>query len=107
MEDVNAQRGKITNDYTIVMEDVNAQRGKITNDYTIVMEDVNAQRGKIPNTTETATDKFGLELRNKRGDTLIEWTISRKYKTINTMFQKQNRDEMDVKKPKRCSEDRN
>ena len=34
---------------------------------------------------ETATGKFGLDLRNESGDTLVECATSRKYKT---MFQK-------------------
>ena len=34
------------------------------------MGDFNAQIGKRPNSMETATDKFGLEYRNERGDTL-------------------------------------
>ena len=52
------------------------------------MGDFNAQIEKRANPMETATDKFGLGLRNERGDTLVEWATSRKYKIINTMFQK-------------------
>ena len=37
--------------------------------YTIVMGDFNAQIGKRTNPMETATGKFGLGLRNERGDT--------------------------------------
>ena len=37
---------------------------------------------------EMAMGKFGLELRNKRGNTLVEWATSIKYKIMNTMFQK-------------------
>ena len=37
---------------------------------------------------ETTTGKFGLELGNERGDTLVEWATSRKYKIMNIMFQK-------------------
>ena len=37
---------------------------------------------------ETATGTFGLELRNERSDTLVEWATSKKYKIMNTMFQK-------------------
>ena len=37
---------------------------------------------------EMATDQFGLELRNERGDSLVEWATSRKYNIMNTMFQK-------------------
>ena len=35
-----------------------------------------------------ATGKFGLGLRKERGDTLVEWATSRKYKIMNTVFQK-------------------
>jgi len=52
------------------------------------MRDFNAQIGKRTNPLETATSKFGLELRNERGDTLVEWATSRKYKILNTIFQK-------------------
>ena len=55
------------------------------------MEDLNEQIWKITNTIETATVKFGFELRNKRGDTVVEWTTSRKYNIVNTMFQKKAR----------------
>ncbi len=37
---------------------------------------------------KTETGKFGHELRNERGDTLLKWATSRKYKTMNIMFQK-------------------
>ena len=37
---------------------------------------------------ETVTDKFWLELRNERGDTLVECATSKKYKVMNIMFQK-------------------
>ena len=37
---------------------------------------------------ESVTGKFVLELRNERGDTLVEWATSRKYKIMNTMVQK-------------------
>ena len=37
---------------------------------------------------ETETGKFGFEMRNERGQTLVEWVTSRKYKIMNTMFQK-------------------
>ena len=39
----------------------------------IVMGDFNAQIGKRTNPMRTAKGKFGLELRNERGDTLVEW----------------------------------
>ena len=44
--------------------------------------------GKITNHMETATGKSGFELRNERDDNLIGWATSRKYKIMNTMFQK-------------------
>ena len=37
---------------------------------------------------ETAMGKCGLELRNERDDTMVEWATSRKYKIMNTIFQK-------------------
>ena len=52
------------------------------------MGDFNAQTGKITNPMERATGKFGLGLRDERGDTLEEWATSTKYKIMNTMFQK-------------------
>ena len=48
---------------------------------------------------ETATDKFGLGLRNKSGDTLVEWATSRKYKIMNTIFQKKAQREWTWKSP--------
>ena len=48
--------------------------GKPTH-YTIVMGDFRAQIGKRTNPMETATGKFGLELRNERGGPLEEWPI--------------------------------
>ena len=56
--------------------------------YTIVMGDFNAQIGKRTNPTETVTGKCGIELRNERDDTLVEWATSRTYTIMNTMFQK-------------------
>ena len=67
--------------------DVDETLGK-PNHYTIVMEDLNAQIGKRTNPMETATGKFGLNLRNARGDTLIEWATPRNYKIKNTIFHK-------------------
>ena len=58
------------------------------NRYTIVMGDFNAQIGKRTNPMETATGKCGLELRNERGDTMVEWATPGKYKIMNTVFQK-------------------
>lgn len=56
--------------------------------YTIVMGDFNAKVGKRANTSETATGAFGIGNRNERGDTLVEWATSGRYKIMNTMFQK-------------------
>ena len=52
------------------------------------MGDFNAQIVKITNFMQATTGKFGLCLRKERGDTLVEWATSRKYKLINTIFQK-------------------
>ena len=52
------------------------------------MGDVNAEIWKRTNPVDTATGKFGLELRNERGDTLVEWATSKKYRIMNTMFEK-------------------
>ena len=70
------------------------------NHYKIVMGDFNAQTGKRTNPMETATGKLGLGLRNERGDTLVEWATSRKYKIKNTMFQKKARGRWSWKSPK-------
>ena len=43
---------------------------------TLGMADFNAQIGNRTNPIEAATGKFGLELRNERGDTLVEWATS-------------------------------
>ena len=43
------------------------------NHYKIVMGHFNAQIGKRTNFVGKATGRFGLELRNKRGDNLVEW----------------------------------
>ncbi len=67
--------------------DVGETLGK-PNHYTIVMGDFSAQIGKTTNPMETATGKFGLKLRNERGATSVEWATPRKYKIMNTMFQK-------------------
>ena len=67
--------------------DVDETLGK-QNHYTIVIGNFNAQIGKRTNPMETATGIFGLRLRNEIGDTLVEWATSRKYKIMNTMFQK-------------------
>ena len=52
---------------------------------TIVMGDFNAQIGKRTSPVETAMGKFGFELRNERGDTLVERAASRKSKITNTV----------------------
>ena len=51
--------------------DVDETLGK-PNHYTIALGNLNTQIGKRTNLMETATDKFGLGLRNERGDTLVE-----------------------------------
>ena len=56
--------------------------------YTILMGDFNAKVGKRANSSETATGIFGLGTRNERGDTLVEWATSEKFKIMNTMFKK-------------------
>ena len=67
--------------------DVDDNLGK-PSQYTIEMGHFDAQMGKSPNRKETAMGKFGHELRNERGDSLVECATSKKYKIINTMFQK-------------------
>ena len=71
----------------------------------IVMGDFSAQVGKRTHPMETATGKFVLELRNERSDTLVEWATPRKYKIMNTMFQKKAGRRWTWKS--RCNEDRN
>ena len=51
-----------------------------------VTGDFIAQIGKRTNPIETG--KFGFDLRNERGYTLVEWATSKQYKIMNTMFQK-------------------
>ena len=85
--------------------DVDETLGK-PNHYTIVMGDCNAHIGKRTNLMETATGKCGLGLRNERGDTLVEWATSRKYRIMNTMFQKKAGRRWTWKTPKGCNEDR-
>ena len=74
-------------EYDWLCNDVDETLGK-PNHYMIVMRDFNAQIKKRTNPMEMTTGKFGLESRNERGDSLVEWATSRKYKTMNTMFQK-------------------
>ena len=52
------------------------------------MGDFNTEIGKRINPMETATANFELELKNEKGETLVEWATSRKYKIMNTIFQK-------------------
>ena len=56
--------------------------------YIIVMGDFNAKVGGQSNTPERVTGCFGLGQRNERGDTLVEWATSKKFKIMNTQFQK-------------------
>ena len=56
---------------------------------------------------ETVTGKFGLELRNERGDTLVEWETSRKIQYHEYYVPKGTREQMDVEKSKQCNEGRN
>jgi len=49
---------------------------------------------------ETATGKFGFDLRNEIGDTLVEWAIAKKYKITNTIFQKESGRRWTWKSPK-------
>ena len=72
-------------DINNLYNDVDDTLGK-SNHYTIVMGDCNAQLEKLM--YPIVTGKFGLGLRNERGDTLVEWATTRKYKIINTVFQK-------------------
>ena len=52
------------------------------------MGDCNAKVGGQTNTSERATGCFGLDQRNERGDTLVEWATSMNFKIMNTQFQK-------------------
>ena len=52
------------------------------------MGDSNAKVGGQTHTTEMATGCFGLGQRNDRGDTLVEWATSNKFKIMNTQVQK-------------------
>ena len=77
------------------------------NHYTIVMGNSNALIRKRINRMETATGTFVLELRNERDDILLERTTSRKYKIINTMFQKKPRRRWTWKSPNGVTKARN
>ena len=74
--------------------------GKPIHYTTIVMRDLNAQIGKGASPTEMATGNLGLECRNERGDTVIKWATSRKYKIKNTMLQKKAGRRWTWKRPK-------
>ena len=52
------------------------------------MGDFNAKVGGQTNTSERATGCSGLDQRNERGDTLVEWATSKNFKIMNTQFQK-------------------
>jgi len=54
-----------------------------TKPYTIVIGGFNGQIGKRTNPMESSTGKFGFELKNEGGDTLVEW--ANKYKIMYTM----------------------
>ena len=58
--------------------DMDAILGKPSH-YTIMMGDINAQTGIRTKPMETATGKFGLEIKNERDDTLVDSATSRKY----------------------------
>ena len=63
------------------------------------MGDFNAQILKRTNPIETATGKFGLELRNERGITLVEWDKIKKAQNHECYVPEESREEMDVEKP--------
>ena len=86
-----------------INSDVDETLGK-PNHYT--MGDFNVQIGKRTNRMETATGKFGLELRNERGDTMVEWS-TKKVQNHEYHVPEESREEMDMEKPKRCNENRN
>ena len=52
------------------------------------MGDFNAKVGGQTNTSERATGCFGMDQRNERGDTLLEWVTSKNFKIMNKQFQK-------------------
>ena len=57
--------------------DMDASLGKPSH-YTIMMGDINAQTWIRTKPMETATGKFGLEMKNERDDTLVDSATSRK-----------------------------
>jgi len=57
--------------------DVHETFGK-PNHYPTVMGDYNAQERRRTNLMGTVTGKLGIEVRNERGNTLVEWTASSK-----------------------------
>ena len=95
---------------TLYSEDINSfysdtdETLRKPNDYTIVMRDFNAQVGKRRNPMETATGKFGLELRNKRRN-LGRMGNIKKEQNHEYLVSEECREEMDVEKSKRCNED--
>ena len=56
------------------------------NHYMIGTGYVNAHIGNVA--IEKATGNLRLQFKNERGDTVVKWATSRKYKIKNTMFQK-------------------
>ena len=69
-------------------KDVDEIIGK-PNHYTIMKGDFSAQVKKRSNPIEVATGTFGLEMRNERGDIMVEWVTTRRYKIMNTIFQRE------------------
>ena len=74
--------------------------------YTMVIGDFNANR-EMNKLYGNGNRQIAVLNEKKRGNTLVEWATSRKYKIMNNMFQKKSREEMDVKKHKRYNEGRN
>ena len=52
------------------------------------MEAFNVKVGGQTNTSERDTGGFGLAQQNERGDNLVELASSKKFKFMNTQFQK-------------------
>ena len=67
--------------------DVDETLGKPSH-YKIGRGHFNVQMGIKTNHMETAKGTFELVVRYERGVTLVEWATSKKYKIMNTMFQK-------------------
>ena len=72
-----------TDDNALSLEDINSFYNDVDENlgkhFMIVIGDFGVQIGKRTNPMEMAMGKFGLELRNERGNTLVEWATSRKY----------------------------